>query len=94
MKDKESWDDRPGNWMDQWGACKVCGGEIPHGHTTDCDIYKLELQVRELRVWRDEFVEMLREVSDVLSGMGWNADRGILWRVQKVLALMDKEENK
>lgn len=31
-----------GNWLYQWGACKVCGGEIPHGHQPDCDIYKLE----------------------------------------------------
>ncbi len=38
---------RDGNWMDRWGACKVCGGEIPHGHMDDCDIYKLELAKRE-----------------------------------------------
>lgn len=50
MKDKESWDDRPGNWMDKWGACKVCGGELPHGHSTDCDIYKGEMRERELRL--------------------------------------------
>lgn len=34
--------DRDGNWLDKWGACKVCGGEIPHGHTEYCDLYKLE----------------------------------------------------
>ncbi len=31
---------RDGNWMDEWGACRVCGGEIPHGHTENCDHYK------------------------------------------------------
>jgi hypothetical protein len=34
--------DRDGNWMDKWGACKVCDGEIPYGHTENCDLYKLE----------------------------------------------------
>ncbi len=35
--------ERDGNWMDKWGACKVCGGEIPHGHSDNCDIHKLEM---------------------------------------------------
>ena len=39
-----------GSWMDKWGACKVCGGEIPHGHTDDCDILKME---RELRAYQE-----------------------------------------
>jgi len=33
---------RDGNWLDDDGCCKVCDGEIPHGHTDNCDIYKLE----------------------------------------------------
>lgn len=41
--------DRDGNWLDEWGACKVCDGEIPHGHTNNCDIYKLECEIRRLR---------------------------------------------
>lgn len=40
---------RDGNWIDKWGACKVCDGEIPHGHTENCDIYKLEKEIRELK---------------------------------------------
>lgn len=39
-------DNRDGNWMDKYGACKVCGGEIPLGHSENCDVYKLELKVR------------------------------------------------
>lgn len=33
---------RNGNWMDEHGACRVCGGEIPYGHVSYCDIFKLE----------------------------------------------------
>jgi hypothetical protein len=36
---------RDGNWFDEFGACKICDGEIPHGHTPNCDIFKLEQQV-------------------------------------------------
>lgn len=36
--------ERNGEWIDKWGACKVCDGEIPHGHSANCDIYKLESQ--------------------------------------------------
>lgn len=38
---------RDGDWMDKWGACKLCGGEMPHGHTDNCDIYKLERRVSQ-----------------------------------------------
>jgi hypothetical protein len=38
-----------GNWFDKHGGCKVCGGEIPHGHSDNCDVYKMECQVRELK---------------------------------------------
>lgn len=35
--------DRPdGSWIDKWGVCRVCGGEIPYGHTDKCDIYRYE----------------------------------------------------
>lgn len=37
---------RDGNWIDEWGSCKLCGGEIPHGHTNNCDLYKLETEAR------------------------------------------------
>lgn len=40
---------RDGNWMDEWGSCKVCGGEIPYGHANSCDIYKLEMEVSALK---------------------------------------------
>lgn len=39
--------DRPnGEWLDMWGSCRVCGGEIPHGHMPKCDIYRYERMER------------------------------------------------
>ena len=35
--------------MDQWGACKVCGGELPHGHMDNCDILEMECELRGYR---------------------------------------------
>lgn len=46
---KENISNRPdGNWMGKWGECRVCGGEIPHGHTEACDVYKQEKEIRSL----------------------------------------------
>jgi hypothetical protein len=39
---------RDGNWLDAWGSCRVCGGEIPYGHTNNCDLYKMEQKERTL----------------------------------------------
>ena len=48
---------KPGDWMDGWGACKVCGGEIPDGHITECAHWKLQVANRRMREalqqWRD-----------------------------------------
>lgn len=40
---------RDGNWLDKWGVCKVCGGEIPHGHTDECHIFKQESEISRLK---------------------------------------------
>lgn len=37
------------SWLDKWGACKVCGGEIPYGHDPECDVQKLQEAVDDLR---------------------------------------------
>lgn len=34
--------ERNGCFLDAQWFCKVCDGEIPNGHTNDCDIWKLE----------------------------------------------------
>jgi hypothetical protein len=38
---------RNGDFMDEYGCCKVCNGEIPYGHFNHCDIYKLETRIHE-----------------------------------------------
>jgi hypothetical protein len=36
------------DWMDEFGACKICGGEIPYGHSDNCCIYKMQRQIDNL----------------------------------------------
>ena len=38
----------PGSWMDDNGACKVCDGEIPYGHSENCDVYKMQCQIKHM----------------------------------------------
>jgi len=37
------------DWMDGAGACKICQGEIPDGHSLNCVIYKMQTQIRGLK---------------------------------------------
>lgn len=53
---------RDGKWLDIFGCCKVCDGEIPHGHTNDCDIYKLEQEVRTAKSSLKEAHEDQRKI--------------------------------
>jgi len=50
---------RNGKWIDKFGACVCCDGEIPHGHFEDCDLYKaqqkLESQKKEIIEWKRKF---------------------------------------
>lgn len=39
--------ERDGKFLDKFWCCKVCDGEIPDGHTDDCDIWKLEKQHKD-----------------------------------------------
>lgn len=43
---------RDGNWMDSWGACVCCDGEIPTGHRSNCDIHKLQMSIVNLEKLR------------------------------------------
>jgi hypothetical protein len=47
---------RDGDWIDKWGSCRTCGGEIPYGHTDTCYLYKLECELAEAK----EQIEQLR----------------------------------
>lgn len=40
---------RNGSWVDDMGACVACDGEIPHGHMNNCDIHKMQTQIRIMR---------------------------------------------
>lgn len=40
---------RDGKWIDKFGCCKVCDGELPIWHTPNCDIYKMEQQLTVLQ---------------------------------------------
>lgn len=42
-------DERDGNFLDTMGCCKLCDGEIPAGHTEDCDLWKKEKENLKLR---------------------------------------------
>lgn len=57
-KDPNSWNGKLGDWMDKTGACKVCGGEIPHGHSDQCDYYKLEHENRHLKMALEDIAKM------------------------------------
>lgn len=39
-------DGRNGDFLDSHWCCKVCDGEIPYGHTNNCDIWKLEMKIK------------------------------------------------
>jgi DNA repair exonuclease SbcCD ATPase subunit len=71
---------RDDNWIDQWGCCKVCDGEIPHGHTNSCDIYKkdqliasLTKQAEELKAriaFKDQCLhEILEKANELSAGL-------------------------
>lgn len=42
-------DVRDGSWIDKWGSCRVCGGEIPHGHSHNCDYWMLEQELQAVK---------------------------------------------
>ena len=50
---------RDGKWIDKWGACKLCDGEIPHGHIDSCDLWKLEQELAKLREDKEKMIELL-----------------------------------
>lgn len=36
------------DWCDDFGACKACDGEIPHGHMKGCYVRPLQERIAEL----------------------------------------------
>lgn len=37
------------DFMDKWGSCKICEGEIPYGHQGKCYIYAQEKEIKFLK---------------------------------------------
>lgn len=40
---------KSGEWLDEFGACVACDGEIPHGHRPNCEIHKMQMSIRTMR---------------------------------------------
>lgn len=58
MKPEEKYN---GDWWDsETGSCKLCAGEIPHGHEANCYILKMEKEIRELE-------RMIKKLKDEVS---------------------------
>lgn len=47
-----------GNWLDEFGACKICNGEIPQGPMNHCDLWKLE---RELAIAKHALEQIVQK---------------------------------
>lgn len=80
-------DTRNGKWIDEWGACRVCDGEIPHGHTPNCDYWKLEQE-------RDAAVAKLAKINAVAGkileiGWGYDGDCGATKYAHEILDLSE-----
>lgn len=57
---------RNGDWIDKFGACKICGGEIPYGHTGNCDVYKLEDEIQQLKERARKLVGLCKTLITVI----------------------------
>lgn len=101
---KESRESRDGNWIDKFGACKVCDGEIPDGHMDNCDIYKLEIQITKLRAENAElkrnvaelkrmfeFVAQFTKTNSFVIPRGHNPVKEILWAMESKPAATPEE---
>lgn len=65
---KTPMDERNGDWVDSFGCCKLCDGEIPYGHLDECRIWKLERELAEAKAReataRAEALEEAAELCD------------------------------
>jgi len=54
---------RNGDWVDRFGACVCCDGEIPHGHAGTCHIYKQEQEIRSLKSQNKAYAQQLSDLT-------------------------------
>lgn len=62
-------DYRDGNWMDKMGCCKVCDGEIPDGHTDNCDLWKKEQERSLLLTDISELKKIIKATDSQLTAL-------------------------
>lgn len=55
--------ERDGNWLDPLGCCRVCNGEFPCGHTENCDIWKMEKEIKWLKQIAADAGNLVRRIS-------------------------------
>lgn len=51
---------RDGNWLDKWGCCKLCDGDMPGGHTPECHLLKQETELTSLRAENERLTDLVR----------------------------------
>src|SRR5712664_3836054 len=77
-------DERNGRRFDKWGACVCCDGEIPHGHFDNCDIYKMELELRASKSQNERLVRALEwAVYRGIFGNRWTTADWEMWKESK-----------
>lgn len=74
MTDTKPSDERNGNFLDKQWCCKVCDGEIPDGHTDNCDIWKLEKKHRDFLA--NEYSAVLTQRDALAATLEWIAGTG------------------
>lgn len=99
MNDKDVSD-----WMGDFGECKVCKGEIPHGHDPKCCIHKwqmMESERNELRTLTKKLIAAIKEVVEsddqamvVLKEIGLPFNSRIVSVMKNALTIAQDAENK
>lgn len=76
-----------GDWLDEWGSCRVCGGEIPHGHQKDCHIFKMEQKEMALEArakTAEAEVELSRiQMAAIMTATVQNTEKSIKDRIDR-----------
>ncbi len=77
-----------GHWMDSRGSCRVCGGEIPGGHTSTCYLYKQEQRAESTeRLLQEREMQMVGLVSLLQEIYNWTNAKHAPWAVKTKEAL-------
>jgi hypothetical protein len=66
--------------MDEFGACKICDGEIPHGHSANCYLWKLEQKMQKAT----DFLKSISKERDP-NAYGSNEKTNNAMRAEKLL---------